>query len=153
MYHNHITLKFCLYSIFLHTGAGIYVLYSRYISSSAVANNTIAVRTNGPCSHCDMYFYCHSEATRGTAYIRFPNNARIYSNSRYADMRVYQENPSGVRAYNYPRWTPDYFGVYTCEAPDSRGNILHFSIVWYSSTPGTHLTYCVSLVEKNTHSQ
>lgn len=112
--------------------------HSRYISSSAVANNSIAVLANGPCSYCDMYFYCYSEATTGRAYLRFPNNVRIDTDHNYEDVTVQQTHPPGVRVNNLRYKTPDYFGVYTCEMPDSRGSVLHFSVVWYTSLPGMH---------------
>ena len=131
------------YSSSVYTGAGIYVTHSEYISSSAVPNNSIAVVKYSSCYYCRMHFHCYSEASTGAAYIRFPNNYRQYSTSGSYNMRVYQTSPAGVYAYNYRHSSPSYTGVYTCEIPDSRGNTLHFSIVWFTSLPGEYfIPYC-----------
>ena len=92
------------------------------------------------CYYCLLSFYCYSEASSGTVYVQFPNGGRIYSTNAYGDVRVQQTSPSGVLVRNYRYYFPDFTGVYTCEAPDSRGNTLPFSIVWYATyLPGMHL--------------
>jgi len=64
----------------------------------------------------------------------------VFTLSPYGEGQSSQRSRTqGVYAFNYQYSSPSYTGVYTCEIPDSRGNTLHFSVVWYSSLPGLHL--------------
>ena len=122
-------------SIYVHLGVGIYIVDSKYISSSAVPNNSIVVPKSSGSRRLD--FYCYSEASSGTAYIKFPNGNKEDSSARYNDVVVEQISGTvGVHAYTYKTYNPQLYGVYTCEIPDSTGALLHFSIVIYYTLPG-----------------
>ena len=64
-----------------------------------------------------------------------PNNARRYSESSYYYYNIFREGYSGIRLRNYAHYQPSYFGISTCEIPDSEGNTLETSIGIYSSMP------------------
>ena len=120
----------------LHTGAGFYVRYSYYLNNMAVANNSLIVQKSSSCYNCKVDVYCHSNSTLTSAgYYIFPNDARQYSIYDYYDYSVAREAYSGIRINNYGSLTPDIWGIFTCEIPDSEGNTVETSIGIYSSMP------------------
>ena len=74
-----------------------------------------------------------------------PNNARRYSESSYYYYNIFREGYSGIRLRNYGYNQPSYFGISTCELPDSEGNTLETSIGIYSSMPSEFI-YCTAII-------
>ena len=74
-----------------------------------------------------------------------PNNARRYSESSYYYYNIFREGYSGIRLRNYRYEHPNYFGISTCELPDSEGNTLETSIGIYSSMPSEFI-YCTAII-------
>ena len=118
-----------------NAGSGIYVQRSRYIRSSAVANNSLIVRGSSSSYYIDAQ--CYSNSTLGsTAYFRFPDGSREYSDSNENYYRIEQLSYTGVRISRYSsRYNPNIYGIFTCEVPDSRGITIETSIGIYSSRP------------------
>ena len=105
----------------------------------AVTNNSLIVQRSR-CYYCKVNVYCYSNSTSvNTGYYIFPNGGRI-SDSRYYDYTVDQRSYSGVRIRSYRYDTPDIWGIFTCEIPDSEGNTVETSIGIYSSMPSKHYT-------------
>ena len=120
----------------LHTGVGFYVDDSYYLNNMAVANNSLIVQKSSSCSYCKVDVYCYSNSTSTSAgYYIFPNDVRQYSISDYYDYIVDRQSYSGIRIINYASNTPDIWGIFTCELPDSVGNTVETSIGIYSSMP------------------
>ena len=102
----------------------------------AVANNSLIVQKSSSCSYCKVDVFCYSNSTSSnTGYYIFPNADRISSDSRRYDYTVDQRSYSGVRIRSYSSRTPDIWGIFTCEIPDSEGNTVETSIGIYSSMP------------------
>ena len=128
--------------VFKPAGIGIYVSTSNYHNYVGVANNSLIIRESSSCSRCSIDLYCYSNSTLSSAgYIIFPNGGRVYSDSSYYSMSVFRTSPSGINMYNRYYYYPGYYGIYTCELPDSEGNTLEASIGIYSSTPSMTKKY------------
>lgn len=116
------------------------MVYSHNITNSAVCNNSIVVPKSQTGTDRKLDFYCYSEVCSGTAYIQFSNGNKIDNSARYNDVVVEQVSGAAVvPAYTYKTNSPQLYGVYTCEVPDSTGSLLHFSIVVYYTLPGVQL--------------
>ena len=117
-------------------GVGIYVAYSRDISSTAVANNT---GISLSCLTCSFEFRCHSN-TSSSAEMIFPNGA-VRNSYSYRELYVQQQPNSGMRLYyRYSRYTsgnPDS-GVYTCRFTDN-----YYGVVKEASV-GVNFDYTLS---------
>ena len=127
----------------MHEGAGIYVHHSQYFASTsgAVANNSLIVLKPYTCSYCRIYLDCYSNSTlQSVGYFLFSNGARLHSNTDYYDYNINRLTNSGIRLRSYSTSTPDLFGIFTCELPDSEGNTVETSIGIYSSTPSESKT-------------
>ena len=125
----------------MNIGAGLYVHHSYYYdsTSTAVANNSLILRKTRTCYYCKVDIVCHSNSTSQTVgFYIYPNGARIYSNGNYYNYTAYRTGYSGIRLRNYRYDTPIYYGIFTCELPDSEGNTLHTSIGIYTSMPSKH---------------
>ena len=120
---------------FVSSGSGLYVQRSYYISSSAIANNSYIVRGTSSSSYINVY--CYSNATSGgTGYFKYPNGVRQYSTSNYHYYRIEQLSYTGVSISRSSSWSsPNIYGIFTCEVPDSRGVTVETSIGIYSSRP------------------
>ena len=125
----------------------MYIEHSRYHSNTAVTNNSLIVSGSSSCRGCRVNVYCYSNTTSSNVgYVIFPNGGRVYSDRDYRDMSVYRVNPSGIHFYNYRSYTIDYYGIYTCELPDTEGNTLEISVGIYSSIPSMIIvSYITSL--------
>ena len=129
------TILLLYYYLILKTGAGFYVASSYYLNNVAVTNNSLIVQKSS-CYHCKVDVYCYSNSTSSsTGYYIFPNNDRKSSDSHHYSYTVDQQTYSGVRIRSYYWNTPDIWGIFTCEIPDSEGNTVETSIGIYSSMP------------------
>ena len=123
------------YYLIHKTGAGFYVSSSYYLNNVAVTNNSLIVQKSS-CYYCRVAVYCYSNSTSSTTgYYIFPNGHRRSSDSRHYDYTVDQQSYSGVRIRSYRHDTPNIWGIFTCEIPDSDGNTVETSIGIYSSMP------------------
>ena len=104
------------------------------------------MRTSYSCSYCRVDLICHSNSTsQSVGYYIFPNGARLYSNSDYGDYNIFRDGYSGIRVRSYSSSTPDYYGIFTCELPDSEGNTLYTSIGIYSYMPSEFVIMVISV--------
>ena len=132
--------------LYINAGAGIYVDDSYYVNGAVVANNTLIVQKPGSCSYCKVDVFCYSNSTSSdVGYFTLSNGARHYSMRGSYDYVVVRQNPSGVRIYSYTTRTPDIWGIFTCELPDSEGNTVETSIGIYSSMPGMSISHKVNV--------
>ena len=128
------------------TGAGIYVSNSHHVNQLPVSNNSLIVQKPNSCYYCKIDVYCYSNSTSSSVgYYKFPNNQRIYSNNDYYDYTIGRITSSGIRIRSYRYDTPDIWGIFTCELPDSEGNTVEASIGIYSSMP----SICAALVSQH----
>ena len=124
----------------------MYVERSRYITNRAVPKNSLIVK--GISSSTYINVHCYSNSTSGrTAYFRFPDGSRVYSDSNHYYYSVSRLSYSGVQISRYYRYyyDPDIYGIFTCEVPDSRGITVKTSIGIYSSMPsefGNFTRFC-----------
>ena len=126
--------------LLMNTGIGMYVRYSEYINGMAVKNNSLIVQKQSSCRYCKVDIYCYSNSSsQNVGYYLSPNGGRVYSNSDYYDYTIQRTGYGGVRMHNYYDYTPDIWGIFTCQLPDSEGNTLETSIGIYSSMPSTFL--------------
>ena len=124
----------------------MYVRYSNHINQLPVGNNSLILQKTSRCRYCKIEVYCYSNSTSSSVgYYKFPNNQRIYSNNDYYDYTIDRITPSGIRIRNYYYETPDIWGIFTCELPDSEGNTVDTSIGIYSSMP----SICAALVSQH----
>ena len=123
--------------IYFSVGAGIYVEHSQYISNSAVANNTAVRLKTVYCDNCRLSFYCLSNSTKNTpkATLLDPRGRKFPTQETYG-LRVNWVNSSGFYTHNNGYDIPGQ-GIYTCEMPDSNGNLLMLSIGVYHNSLGT----------------
>lgn len=110
---------------------------SYYYDDKAVANNSVIVKKPHSCRYCKIIFYCYSNSSSSSVgYIRFPHyNTLVYSDNSWNYWEVYRQSPSGIRVRNYYYSDPYYWGILTCEIPDSNGNTLEICAGVYSSMP------------------
>ena len=129
--------------IYFSAGAGIYVEHSQFISNSAVANNTAVRLTSVDCENCRLSFYCLSNSTTNTskAILQYPSGRKFPTQELYS-LRVNWVNSSGFYAHNNGRYIPGQ-GIYTCEMPDSNGNLLMLSIGVYHDSLRTDSHYYI----------
>ena len=119
-------------SMYIHgsifTGAGLYVdSYNDYTAP----NNSLITKSYSR----QVTVHCYSNSTStNIGYYIFPDGISKYSTFDYLDYRVNRET-SGVYIQAERYNTPDIWGIFTCEIPDSDGNIVETSIGIYSSTP------------------
>ena len=135
---------FIYYTLFfLNTGAGFYVDDSYYLNNVAVANNSLIVPKQSSCYY-DYYnyncrtvnVYCYSNSSlSNVGYYVFPNHVRQYSTSDYYDYQVNRQAYSAIHIGNIVSSSPDIWGIFTCEMPDSEGSTVKTSIGIYSSMP------------------
>lgn len=125
------------YKLKILAGAGIYVLNSRYYQNEAVSNNALIVQQLSCDYNCRKFeFYCYSNSSStNVGYIYYPNNVKYSSSSSSYYVTVSRMSPAGIYARNYDTRTPRYWGIYTCEMPDSQGSTLERNIGIYSSMP------------------
>ena len=133
-----------------YTGGGIFVYHSKDVNNKAVANNSVIILKPYSCPFCRVDFYCYSNSSdANNTYIIFPNNRRFYSRSRVYNMKVSRIiNPSGIRLRNYATNTPSYEGIYTCQLPDSNGNILNINIGYYDDDPRMFILHILGKMYK-----
>lgn len=124
-----------------HAGAGIHVVNSNYHKNTAVPNNALIVRQSSCSYSCyKVHFYCYSNSSSSSVgYIIFPNGGQVYNTYDYGDMSVFRTSPAGMYAHNYHRYTPDYWGIYTCQIPDSLGRNIERNIGIYAKYVPKHL--------------
>ena len=128
----------CMLTKLSCVGAGIYVVSSRDYVNKAVPNNDLIVQRSCSNNFCKVDFYCYSNSSStSVGYIYYPNNVRRYS-GHYYDITVSRQSPAGIRATNEYTRTPDVWGIYTCQIPDSRGSMLEKNIGIYSSMPSMY---------------
>lgn len=109
------------------TGAGLYV------DGSPAPNNTFISGFSSRYSTYNVYCYSNSTST-SVGYFRFPNGGRYYSS--YPDYHyISRQNPSGIYMYKRSGTYLQSYGIFTCELPDSEGNIVETSLGIYSSIP------------------
>ena len=107
-----------------------------------MANNSLIVANLYDCGSCsgDIDVYCYSNSTLsnvGHVINRYgkklKNNTTINSVSAFR----FRVNPSGIliKISNESDSHPYYYGIYTCELPESEGNTLEASIGIYESLP------------------
>lgn len=97
------------------------------------------------CCKIDLHCYSNSSSS-SVGYIYFPNGRRYSSSyTYYYYMVVSRVSPSGILTYNYRHYDPDYWGIYTCQIPDSNGRTLETNIGIYSSMPSMYQFVCVNL--------
>ena len=124
-------------------GAGIYVDDSYHVNNLAVNNNSLIVQKPNSCYYCKIDIYCYSNSTSSSVgYYKFPTNQRVDSDGRHYDYTIGRINPSGIRIRSYSTRTPDVWGIFTCELPDSEGNTVETSIGIYSSMPSIYYVLC-----------
>ena len=128
--------------LLMNAGIGMYVQYSEYINGMAVKNNSLIVPTHSSCRYCKLDMYCFSNSSsQSVGYYLFPNGGRVYSDSNYYRCYVERYGYAGVRLRNYRYNTPSVWGIYTCQLPDSEGNMLETNIGIYSSMPSQFLQF------------
>ena len=131
-----------------YTGGGIFVNRSKDINNKAVANNSVIILKPYPCPYCRVDFYCYSNSSdTDNAFIIFPNNGRYYRN-RYNTEVSKLNNPSRIRLRNYANNAPTYEGIYTCQLPDSNGNILNINIGYYADDPRMFILHILGKMYK-----
>ena len=125
--------------LILYAGAGVYVVNSDSHKYTAVPNNALIVRDSSCSYSCQVDFYCYSNSSSSSVgYIIFPNGGQVYNDYDYYDMSVSRVSPAGIRAHNYHNYNPDYWGIYTCQIPDSLGRNIVRNIGIYSSMPSMY---------------
>ena len=118
----------------------MFVTHSKHLNNKALANNSVVILEPSACQYCRLVFYCYSNSSNtNKGYIIFPNDQQYYDNSSIYDVEIRRLIPSGIRFRNYISLTPHIDGIYTCQLPDSNGNILNISIAYYSSDPSKFL--------------
>ena len=122
--------------LFLTVGGGFYVSASNYISSTAVANNSLIVSGSSYyCQGCSVNIHCYSNSTlSNVGYMVFPGGGRTYSTGSYG-IYINRQQPAGISTENRRYDYPHYYGIYTCEIPDSTGHQLNYSIAIYFIMP------------------
>lgn len=119
-----------------HAGAGMYVGSSYYFDSKPVANNTLIVKKSYSCNYCEIAFYCYSNSSSSSVgHVRFPTNTLLSDYREWNHWNIGRQSPSGILVRNYRYYDPYYWGIFTCEIPDSNGITLEVSIGAYSSMP------------------
>ena len=104
-----------------------------------MANNSVVILKPSSCRYCKVAFYCYSNSSdTNNGYIIFPNGRRYY-NSRSYSVHIQREIPSGIQFQNHVYNAPYYQGVYTCQLPDSNGNILNIYIAYYTTEPSMYI--------------
>ena len=115
-----------------YTGGGIFVTHSKNVNNMAVENNSLVILKPSDCLHCKVDFTCYSNSSDpNNGYIISPNGGRYYSGRPYY-MEVQRKSPSGIQVRSYTYRNPSLEGVYTCQLPDSNGNILNLNIAYYT---------------------
>ena len=121
----------------LNAGAGLYVVDSRSNPNKVVPNNTFIVGRYWSSWRRSYYaydVYCYSNSTSSNVgYYLFPNGGKYYSG--YNNVQTLRQTPSGIRLH-FSSSSGGYWGIFTCQIPDSNGNTVETSIGIYSSTPG-----------------
>ena len=116
-----------LLSIIIHVGSGMYLDSHGYF-----LNNSIVIAYSGYSCY-SRKLYCYSDSSwYDIGHVRAYNGRTSSSYHNY--LSVSRQNPAGL-LLQYRTCNNLHPGIYTCEIPDSNGQITESSIAVYSSTP------------------
>ena len=117
-----------------YAGSGIHVRRGSYHPSTVASNNSILLSSLRCCSRVELYCYSNSTNDNETYFI-WPDGTRLQPDyCHYCEMCIYSRSPSGMYIYSYSSYYPAT-GIYTCQLPDSNGNLTDISFGVYSSMP------------------